>query len=115
MMPWLCSPRSAVFLTVAFPMVWFLVKFQNAPCFITRVRWLFFEVPLRRCVYCEDAVSSLASRTSLFRLFCSALLCSVRQSHVTSVVVVRVKNIDAFLHHLKVGEEDHVHDARAED
>ena len=40
-----------------------------------------------------------------------ALLCSVRQSRVSSIIMVCVENIDAFLHHLEVGEEDHVHDA----
>lgn len=52
-----------------------------------------------------DSVSSLASKTNVL------LLCFVRQSGVSSVVMVCVENIDAFLHHLEVGEEDHVHNA----
>ena len=44
-------------------------------------------------------------------LLCFALLCCVHHSRVRSIVVVCVENVDAFLHHLEVGEEDHVHDA----
>ena len=53
-----------------------------------------------------DSVFSLAWKTGVL---CSALF--VKALIFFSVVMVRVENIDPFLHHLEVGEEDHVHDA----
>lgn len=41
--------------------------------------------------------------------------CCVAVRVVSSIVFGRVENVDTFLHHFEVGEEDHVDDARAED
>jgi hypothetical protein len=42
--------------------------------------------------------------------------CVVVCSGVTSsIILFRVENVDTLLHHLKVREEDHVDDGRAED
>jgi hypothetical protein len=44
-------------------------------------------------------------------VLCCVVVCSDLAS---SIVMVGVENVDALLHHLKVREEDHVDDSRAE-